>query len=91
MASWSGPMPRCGESVPPSDVVEAVELAGALDRLDVERLLDHADARAVALRVGAERARIDRGDAVARGAVEELLLDLEDRLREAARRLQLGS
>ena len=36
-------------------VVEAVILAGALERLDVERLLDDADAAPVAPRVGADR------------------------------------
>jgi len=70
-------------------VVAAVVLAGALDRLDVERLLDDADALGVALRIGADAAGVDGGDRVAPGAVEEAFLDLEQRLGEG-RRLRLG-
>src|SRR6185295_4624974 len=62
------------------DVVQAVILARALDRLDVERLLDDAEQLSVALRVGADPARLAGGDRVAQRAVEELLLDLDDRL-----------
>jgi hypothetical protein len=53
-------------------VVEAAELAGALDRLDVERLLDDAELRPVAARVGADAAGVDGGDRVAGRAVEQL-------------------
>jgi hypothetical protein len=49
---------------PEQDVVEAVILAGALDRLEVEGLLDDADPAAVPLLVGAVAA----GMAAARGA-----------------------
>ena len=39
-------------------VIAAAELAGALERQHVTRLLDHAHQRAVALRVGADQARV---------------------------------
>ena len=69
----SGPMPRCGESAAQEDVIEASILAGALDRLDVERLLDHTDLRPIASRSGSVQIShgLDRGDRVADRAVEE--------------------
>src|SRR6266545_7287729 len=69
------------------DVEEALEIARPLDRGNVERFLDDADDRGVAPRVGADRARVDVGHVVARRAVEDLLLDLDDRARQ---RLGLG-
>lgn len=55
-----------------------------LDRRDVSRLGDDADARLVAARVLADVAALARGVAEADGAEVDLLLDVENRLGKAA-------
>src|SRR6202521_5842250 len=61
-------------------VVPTAILASPVDRQDVERLLDHADARRVAAGIGAEGARVDAaiGDVAAAGAVGDVLLDRQE-------------
>ena len=63
-------------------VVQPVEAARALDRQDVQRLLDDADRRAVARSVAADAAGVDLRDVLADGAEDCPLLQLDDRLRE---------
>jgi len=63
-------------------VVEAAELARALDRHDVARLLDDADDALVAARVGAHGTELALGEVEAAPAEADALLDLDDRLGE---------
>ena len=71
------------------DVVAALERAGALDGQDVERLLDDAQPRLVARRVGADRAQRAGRDVEARLAVDDLVAHRDQRRRQRAR-LSLG-
>ena len=66
-------------------VVEAAVLAGALDREQVDRLLDDADDRAVAARVEADRADLLLGEVPALAAEAHALLHLLDRVGERER------
>src|SRR5262245_56093251 len=74
------------------DVVDALELAGLLDRGDVLRLLDDADYVVVAIVAAAEGTRIRVGDVVADRAVGDTLFHLANRVDQPigllARRLQ---
>jgi hypothetical protein len=66
-------------------VVEPAELAGPLDREQVDRLLDDADQRVVTSRVAADRADVFLGEVPALVAEADALLDLLDRRRERER------
>ena len=66
-------------------VVAAAKAAGALDREQIGRRGDHADEARVAARVAAQRARILLGEVHAHRAEADLLLDLDERLRQLAR------
>src|SRR5262249_42784876 len=79
------PLERVDRAV--QDVVEPLVAGGPLDRQDVERLLDDADRAAVAARVGADAARVRLRDVEALGAEDDPLLDVDDRLGQAACRL----
>ena len=68
-------------------VVEAAVLVRPLERDDVDRLLDDADDRAVAPRVGADRAELLLGQVAAVAAEAHALLHLRDRLAERERLL----
>src|SRR5574341_387443 len=63
-------------------VVEAEVHPRGLDGDNVVRLLDHAHHRGVATGIRAERAQLAVADVVAGGAQAELVLDVENRLRE---------
>ena len=63
-------------------VVEAAELARALDGDDVGRLLHHADDARVAARVGADGAQLALGQVEAAAAEADLLFHLGDRRRQ---------
>src|SRR5579884_939566 len=71
---------RAGEHV-----VELAVLVRALERDDVDRLLDDADRRLVAARVEADRARLVLGQIAALAAEADALLHLGDRRRERER------
>ena len=60
-------------------VVEAAELGGALERDDVDGLLDDADERVVAARVAADRADLVLGQVAALAAEAHPLLHLRER------------
>src|SRR3990172_1289378 len=68
-------------------MVEAAVGLGALQRQDVQRLLDHADDAALAAVVGAHTAGVYLGDVLADGTEGDALLDLED---GGGERLRLG-
>ena len=68
-------------------VVEAVVGVGALERDDVDGLLDDADRRVVAPRVEADRARLVLGQVPALAAEAHALLDLLERRSEGERLL----
>ena len=59
--------------------------ARALDCQDVQRLLDDADHGAIAVAVGADRARVDVRRVLAERAEGDALLDLDDRLGQGGR------
>ena len=82
----SGSTPSIGDRAPAEDVVEAVELVGALHRDHVGGLLDDADHRGVATGVLADAAAWFVGEVEADLAQADLLLDLLDRLGQAPRR-----
>ena len=65
------------------DMVEPAVLPGALDRLNIERLLYDTDGGSIAKWIGADRAWVLRSDRIADAAGKELVLDVENRLREA--------
>jgi hypothetical protein len=65
------------------DVVEAAELAAALDGQDVERLLDDAELGGVAARVAADAAEVALGDEEAAAAGADLVAQVEQRGAEA--------
>ena len=71
-------------------MVEAVVAARALNRLDVARLANHADAGGIAHRVLADGALVGRGVVKATAAKVHLLLDLQDGLGQAAGLLGIG-
>jgi hypothetical protein len=54
-------------------MIETAVFAQLLEREDVSRLLDHAEQRAIALRIGTKRTRILFGDPVALRAGLDLL------------------
>src|SRR5262249_47883857 len=64
------------------DVVEALVLAGPLDRDDVDRLLDHADHGTVAPRVSTDRTQLLLREVPALTAEADARLDVLDRLGE---------
>ena len=72
-------------------VVEAVELARALDGDDVGRLLDDADEARLAARVGADGAQLAFGEVEALPAEPDLLLDLGDGRRQRQDLLPAGA
>ncbi len=78
----AGSTPSMRRQRPAEHVVQPAELARALDRHDVGRLLDHADDRRVAARVGADRAQLALGEVEALPAEADLLLDVDDRRRQ---------
>ncbi len=65
-------------------MVAAAELPGALDGDDVLGLLDHTDDREVAARVQADPALLGLRDIAADGAEPDLVLDLQQRVRQPA-------
>ena len=67
---------------PVQDVIEALELARPLEREDVERLLDDAQARLVAARVPADRAERGVADVEAPIAEHDLVADVDQRRRQ---------
>src|SRR5206468_5076598 len=67
------------------DVIAAAVAAGALDRADVARFLDHAQQGRVAARVAADRAGILVGEVPADLARRNLSTDAPDGLRQALR------
>ena len=72
-------------------VVEAAVFVGALDRDHVGRLLDHADRRPVAVRVGADPAERALGEVEALLAEADLLLHFADRRRRAPKASSSGA
>ena len=66
-------------------MIEAAVLAAALKGQDVERLLDDADRRLFALRIGADATRIDFSDVLADRTEDNLLLQLDNGLRQCSR------
>ena len=64
------------------DVVPTMELSCAFYRLNVVRLFDDTDPGRVTLRIGAESTGFNVGDRVTDRAMEELVLDLQNRRRE---------
>ena len=67
-----------GRQRTPENVVEAAELECPLERDDVDRLLDHADHRAVAARVRADGAKLLLREVSAFAAEADARLDLLD-------------
>ncbi len=67
-----------GRQRTPENVVEAAELECPLERDDVDRLLDHADDRAVAARVRADGAKLFLREVSAFAAEADARLDLLD-------------
>ena len=61
-------MPSSGRERAAEHMVKTAQGAGALERPEIAHFLDDADDRAVAARIGAERAGIDRIDIAAVGA-----------------------
>ena len=66
------------------DVVDALELAGPLQRQDVERLLDDAQPGLVAAGVAADRAERRVADVEAPIAEDDLVADVDQGRREGA-------
>ena len=83
MRSCSGPIALDRRDRALQHVVATAELAGALDRDDVARLLDHAEQRGVAPIVAAERAQLALGDVEAAPAPRDAVLRVDDRARRA--------